>query len=90
MHRVVWLDEAADQLDTIVAYIELFDPAAADRIAKRLLAVADSLAYFPQRGRPSREGSREMVTVPPYILRYDVHDGIVYILGVRHGARRPD
>ncbi|MET0374503.1 MAG: hypothetical protein ABW128_09635 [Rhizorhabdus sp.] len=30
-----------------------------------------------------------MATVPPYILPYRVIDDTVYMLPIRHGARRP-
>lgn len=88
MAEVVWLDEAFDQLDLIVAYITLFDAEAVDRIAAKLVAMGGSLAEFSNRGRPARDGTREMITVPPYILSYEVHGDVVTILGVRHGARR--
>lgn len=89
MAKVVWLNEAIDQLDLIVAYIELFDPIAAERIGDRLFALGESLADFPHRGRPAGNGTREMVTVPPYILRYQIDGEEVSILSIRHGARRP-
>ncbi len=49
--RVVWTAEAADNLEAIVAYIELFHPPAAARMARRLIELADSLGDFPGRGR---------------------------------------
>lgn len=87
MAEVVWLREAIDQLDLIAAYVRQFDPAAADRIATSLVDTATSLADFPNRGRPATNGTREMVTVPPYTLHYEVRDDLVTILGVRHSAR---
>lgn len=89
MAEVVWVDEAIEQLDLIVSYIELFDASAARRLGDRVFALADSLRHFPNRGRPAGNGTREMVTVPPYILRYQVVGDTVSILSVRHGARRP-
>ena len=89
MAKVVWLNEAIDQLDLTVAYIELFDPIAAERIGDRLFTLGQSLADFPERGRPAGNGARELVTVPPYILRYQIDDQGVSILSIRHGARRP-
>lgn len=89
MAEVVWLKEAIEQLDLIVAYIELFDPVAAERIGDRLFALGGSLSEFPNRGRPADSGIREMTIVPPYILRYEVVGDVVFIRGVRHGARRP-
>jgi plasmid stabilization system protein ParE len=89
MADVVWPDAVLDQLDQIVAYIELFDPTAAERISRRVFDLGDGLADFPHRGRPVGDGSREMVTVPPYVLRYEVVDDVVTILDIRHGARMP-
>lgn len=89
MAEVVWLNEAFDQLDLIVAYIAVFDPAAAERIGAELVALGESLSEFPNRGRPTGGGAREMVIVRPYVLRYDVKGDVVTILAIRHGARRP-
>lgn len=52
--------------------------------------MADSLQKRPDRGRPIGLGRREMMIVRPYILRYEHHDGVVLILGVRHAAQLPD
>lgn len=89
MARVVWLGEAIDQLDRIVAYVRVFDPRAADRLGNRLVSAAGTLTDFPNRGRPTSGGKRELPTVPPYIIRYRVEGEIVLILGIRHGAQRP-
>jgi len=85
--RIVWTPEAADNLDAIVTYVELFHPPAAKRLALRLIALADSLAIYPNRGRNVGNGWREMTIVPPYVMRYRVEDDRVVILRVRHGAR---
>jgi addiction module RelE/StbE family toxin len=90
MAEVVWTDQALEQLDLIVAYVEVFDHVAAGRLHRQMLEVAGSLRDFPHRGRPAGNGRRELVTVPPYVLRYRVEDATVYIVGVRHGARRTD
>jgi toxin ParE1/3/4 len=90
MAEVVWLRAAIVQIDQIAAYVRVFDPAAADRLAQRLLALGDSLADFPLRGRPASNGAREMLIVRPYILRYRVIDDRVFILGIRHGAQLGD
>jgi toxin ParE1/3/4 len=90
MAEVVWLRAAIIQIDQIAAYVRLFDPAAADRLAQRLLALGDSLADFPLRGRSASNGTREMLIVRPYILRYRVIEDRVLILGIRHGAQLAD
>ena len=87
---MVWTPEAAENLDSIVAYIEAFNPAAAQRMGERLVLMAESLAEFSERGRPTADGKREMTIVPPYVLRYIVAGDQVLILRIRHGARNLD
>lgn len=90
MRQILWTDEAVGNLEAIVTYISVFNPAAAARLAERLVAVADSLAEYPDRGRDAGEGRREMTTVWPYVLRYRVEGEKVLILRIRHGARERD
>ena len=87
MPRIVWTEEAIDHLEAIVTYVSVYDPAAAERLGRRLIEVADSLAEFPHRGRDAGDGKREMTSVWPYILRYRVDGDTVFILRIRHGAR---
>ena len=89
MAEIIWLKQARNDVDQIVAYIEMFDPSAALGIAADLDSLANSLTDFPRRGSPAARGTREMVTVHPYILRYRVVGQKVYVLRVRHSARRP-
>lgn len=89
MARVVWPDEVTERLDEIARYISRDNPVAADRIASRLIALGESLREFPNRGRPARDGAREMTGVPPYILRYRVIGDVVVIVGIQHGRQRP-
>lgn len=89
MATIDWTSEALEQLDLMITYISVFDEAAAQRMLTRFANAGESLTDFPNRGRPAGNGTRELVTVPPYILRYQVVDDTVSILSIRHGARRP-
>ncbi len=90
MATIDWSGRAITQLAEIAAYIGQFDPAAASRIAERLIRAADSLSFFPNRGRPVDGGRRELPGIAPYVIRYRVEGERVLILSIRHGARRPD
>lgn len=90
MRRVIWSDEAIENLDRIVEYIEVFDVVAARRIAVRLTTLANSLNEFPERGRPLGDDVRQLSIIRPYLLRYLVTDDAVIIQRVLHGARQLD
>lgn len=89
MAEVEWTDEAVRNLGLIVDYISIFDPAAALRMAQHLIDASNSLRDFPHRGRLTPDGYREVPTVRPYVILYDVSDDRVSILDSRHGARAP-
>jgi toxin ParE1/3/4 len=91
MAEVVWRPDALDDLIEIAAYIRQFNPDAAESITSALRALGESLCVFPNRGRPAAKGTREMTTVPPYVLayRYRVAEDEVDILSIRHGRRQP-
>ena len=90
MRHIVWTAEAVDNLEAIATYVSAFNPAAAQRLAERMIALADSLVEFSERGRGAGDGKREMTIVWPYILRYRVEGDTVLILRIRHGAQDAD
>jgi toxin ParE1/3/4 len=88
--RVVWRAGARDDRRRIFSYLAERNPAAAARLIEALILAADSLASFPDRGRPGQApGTRELVTAYPYLLVYEVDRaaGVVQILRVWHGAQ---
>lgn len=86
----MWTDDAVGNIEAIFTYVAIFNPDAASRLAERLMAVADSLAEFPNRGRDAGDGRREMKTVWPYVLRYRISGDDVIVLRIRHGAQGED
>jgi plasmid stabilization system protein ParE len=89
MVRVVWTRRAAREFRAIRDYVGRFAPLAADRLGDRLIAAGESLADQPDRGRPLSRTRRELTIVWPYLLRYRVKNGVVEIISIKHGARRP-
>ena len=60
---------------------------AATRLVRRLRDAAESLRDYPHRGRPAGGTRRDLIVVPPYIIRYRLLGDEVTILTVWHGAR---
>jgi toxin ParE1/3/4 len=73
MVQVGWTRRALADLAAIRAYIHQSRPLAAHRMAQRLKTAGDSLGDHPERGRSAgRTGVRELVVIPPYVIRYKV------------------
>jgi plasmid stabilization system protein ParE len=89
MRRVVWSDRATASPEAIKAYLAQSNPLAAQRLGLKLIGAAQSLDHLAERGRPVGQGRRELLSLKPYIIRYEVYDDEVLIVDVRHGARRP-
>ncbi len=59
-------------------------------LLQALILAGDSLTLFPYRGRVGlAAGTRERVTVRPYIIIYEIDPGaeLVRILRIWHGAQ---
>lgn len=88
--RVVWRPAARDDRRRITAWLADRNLAAAVRVARSLLAAADSLAILPEKGRPGRlPGTRELSAVSPYVIVYQVDQDAqtVRILRVWHTSQ---
>lgn len=73
MIRVIWSDGALRDLARHVRYIADFNPRAAAMFAHELRAAAKNLRAFPHRGRPGQQANtRELVTVWPYVMVYNI------------------
>ena len=86
--KVILSAQAVKDLRSIRSYVGEHSPKAADRLGRRLIETCESLAVFPDRGRPGSEpGTRESVVIWPYVIAYRVGQDEVQILHVRHGAQ---
>lgn len=90
MVQVVWTQEALEELDAIHAYIDQFNPLAAELMALRLKKLAAGLKITPEMGRPISLGRRQLSVVRPYLMRYIREGDILYILEIRRSARAPN
>jgi plasmid stabilization system protein ParE len=87
--RVIWSDEALDELQRIRRYIAEHNPRAAANVAEAIMAAADLLSDYPEAGVRRPDGSRALtLSRYPYTVYYDAGPDRVEILTVRHGRRR--
>ena len=89
--RVIFDDEALDDLQDIFSWIAKDNRRAAEKIVARILDKAERLAIpgLAHMGRPGLDpGTRELVEYP-YIIVYEVHEdrGDIVVLSVVHGAQ---
>ncbi|WP_261935289.1 type II toxin-antitoxin system RelE/ParE family toxin [Sphingomonas bisphenolicum] len=89
MLPVVWRASALRKLENVIDYIEIRNPAAADRIGAAIRYPADRLSDHPYLHRPGRvPGTREAVVHPNYILVYRVMADRIQILALHHSRQQ--
>lgn len=90
--RIIFADDATEDLRSIRAWITKNSPRAAREMVQKILDRISSLE-LPELiyiGRPGLEpGTRELI-VSPYIVVYEVHEEIdeIVVLAIAHGARK--
>jgi toxin ParE1/3/4 len=90
--KVIWSDQAIENLRELCAYIARHDPEAALRMGNGILDHVQILAQFPFIGPPyprGADGPLRVIVFRSYRIFYDVREELhqVDILHVRHGAR---
>jgi len=86
---VAWTSSARDSLDEILSFIASDSPEAASKVLEVVLAAAESLSLFSERGRVVPETDTSTIReifVYRYRLLYQVFAAEVQILAVLHGA----
>ena len=80
---------AADDLEGIANYLNLYHPSFAASTLHRLYDAAKSLKAFPFVGRIGKKnGTRELVLAPlPYLMIYTVDEHAVHILRFLHTSQ---
>jgi len=87
--KLVYTDEAIEDLKRLREFISAHNPPAAARIATELVGKIELLPDFPKMGTPVAmapvpESVRDMV-FGKYVVRYSVHGSAIIILRVWHG-----
>jgi toxin ParE1/3/4 len=90
--EIVWSPLARARLEEIHAYVALDNPAAAERLATRIVAVVEALRHHPHLGRAGADpGIRELVIGgTPYIVLYRLRGKRVTINTIWHAAQRKE
>jgi toxin ParE1/3/4 len=84
--RVFWAPLAIADLEAIRDFIALDKPDAINLVGT-IFRQVESLNMMPNRGRPGRRGTRELI-IGSYIAVYRVTDSQVEVLRIRHAAQQ--
>ena len=90
--RILWTDEALDDLEEILAYYYLeASPRTAAAVERRIIAEVEALPPYPERIRESDRvpGTRELVVNKlPYNVFLQVTGDEIVVLNVLHTKRK--
>jgi plasmid stabilization system protein ParE len=87
--KLVYTDQAIDDLKRLREFIAVHNPPAAARIAAELVGKIELLPDFPKMGTPVEmapvpDSVRDMV-FGKYVVRYSLHASAIIVLRVWHG-----
>lgn len=88
--RLIWPNEALDDLDAIASYIHRDSPLHAKRVVDAALALAESAAQHPLTGRKVPELNNPAIRerfLYSYRLLYEVRGEQIEVLALIHGRR---
>ena len=87
--KLVYTDEAIEDLKRLREFIAVHNPSAAARIATELVGRIELLPDFPKVGTPVEmapvPGSVRDMVFGRYVVRYSLHTSAIIILRVWHG-----
>lgn len=88
--RLIWSDEALNDVDSIAEYINRDSPFHARRVTQEFFAIAETVADQPKLGRVVPELNDPNVRerfLYSYRLIYEIQNDELHILAVIHGRR---
>jgi toxin ParE1/3/4 len=88
--QLKWTSKARRDLSNVEEYIAQDNPTAAIDVVVKIIAAAETLAHFPETGRPGRvpDTCELVISGIPYIVPYRLNNSIVVILRVYHTSRK--
>jgi toxin ParE1/3/4 len=89
--RVRYTPRARDDLVAILTYIERRSPQGAHNVARAIRTTIDLIEEFPHCGRLAGEQGTRVLPAGryPYLIYWSTEGDDVWIVHVRHTARRP-
>jgi len=90
--RVRYTPRSRGDLEEIVAYIASDNPLAAQRVRRAILDAIELVAAYPYIGIKNARAPELrswLVSRYPYRVHYQLSEGEVWIVHIRHAARRP-
>ena len=94
--KIVWSKDALEQLEDIHFYIffESKSITIADKVVDTIFDSTEILKTQPEiykidKQKTSNDGSFRVYSVYDYAISYQITNEIIYILRVRHNARKP-
>ena len=91
MAQIVWTDPALSDLEAIADYIALDNPAAAQKLVRRVFEHVDQLEAFPDSGSKPLElkgWAYRQIVEPPCRVFYRHERHVVFILHVIRSEQR--
>jgi toxin ParE1/3/4 len=89
--KLIFDENALDDLQGIFAWIAKDDVAAATKVVREIFEKTERLLIpeLTRMGRPGREAGTHELIDGPYVIVYEVHErrGEVVVLAVVHGRR---
>jgi plasmid stabilization system protein ParE len=95
VYKIIWSPRALEDLREVVQYIRRDKPIAARQFGEKLIAKAESLTTFPERGgiiKKFADPNLRQVFQGPYRIAYRIRTefSLIEIARIWHGARNDE
>lgn len=89
MLPIQWTEEAKTDLFTLISFIALENPYAAESLLQQIDAAILPAAEHPYMFRAGRvDGTREVIAHPNYIVVYQVRNECIRVISVVHSRQQ--